>query len=75
MIDTAGAFGALLYGTILLWAAVNITGHLSRLVREPRPAPLVCMRMTAVWSIGVASILASLFMIAQGILVIDRISQ
>ena len=74
MIDTLGGLGALLYGTALVWAAVNITSHQARLVRAPRPAHLVYMRIAAVWTLGAVSVLAGLGLVAQGVLIIDGIS-
>lgn len=70
MIDAAGAFGALLYGTVLLWAAVNITSHLTRVVRVPRPVPFVCVHMGTVWTVGSVSVLAGVILIAQGLALI-----
>lgn len=70
MIDAAGALGALFYGTVLLWAAVNITGHLTRVVRVPRPAPFVCLHMTTVWTVGSVSVLTGLALIAQALTLI-----
>ena len=75
MVDTAGAFGALLYGTVLLWAAVNITRHLTRVVRVPRPAPFVCLHMTTVWAVGSVSVLAGLILIAEGMVLMGHVSQ
>ena len=75
MIDAAGAFGALLYGTVLLWAAVNITSHLTRVVRVPRPAPFVFFHMTTVWTVGSVSVLMGLTMILQGLTLLGHVSQ
>jgi len=64
----------LLYGTILVWAAVSITRHQVRLVRAPKPPTLVCIRLASIWSLGSLSVVAGFVLIAQGIILVDRIS-
>ncbi len=75
MLDAMGGLVVLLYGTGLVWAAVNITRHQVRLVRVPKPASLVYIRLASIWSLGSVSVVAGLVLIAQGIVLVDRIAQ
>lgn len=75
MIDALGAILVLFCGTAFVWIAVNLTAHLVRLVRPPRPAHFVCLHMTAVWSVGSVSVLVGLTLIAQGLAMLSYVSQ
>ena len=75
MLDAMGVVIAFFYGGLLLWAATSITRHLVRLVRPSRPAPFVCLHMTAVWSVGTAATLTALALIMYGLTLIDNVSR
>jgi hypothetical protein len=75
MLDAAGIVASLFYGGVLLWAAVSITRHLTRLVRPNRPPHFVALHMTAVWSVGTAATLAALTLIIYALTLIDNVSR
>jgi hypothetical protein len=75
MLDAAGIVASLFYGGVLLWAAISITRHLTRLVRPNRPAHFVALNMTAVWSVGTAATLAALTLIIYALTLIDNVSR
>jgi hypothetical protein len=71
MIDAAGIVVSLFYGGVLLWAAISITRHLTRLVRPGRPAHFVALHMTAVWSVGTAATVAALTLIVYALVLFE----
>jgi len=75
MVDAAGVIASLFYGGVLLWAAVSITRHLTRLVRPDRPSHFVALHMTAVWSVGTAATVAALTLIVYAVTLIDNVSR
>ncbi len=75
MVPLVGLLLALLYGTVLIWAAMNLTRTLVQMVRPHRPAAFVCLHLTAVWSVGLAAVVAGITLILQGLALIDDISQ
>ena len=71
MVDAFGVIASLFYGGVLLWAAVSITRHLTRLVRPNRPTYFVALHMTAVWSVGTAATVAALTLIVYALALIE----
>ncbi len=67
MLEAIEASLPLFFGTCLLWAGFNMTRTLTRLARPARPAGFVALHMTAVWSVGIASVLCGATLIAYGI--------
>jgi uncharacterized membrane protein len=75
MVDAAGVIASLFYGGVLLWAALSITRHLTRLVRPNRPPHFVALHMTAVWSVGTAATIAALTLMVYAVTLIDNVSR
>ncbi|HSP54933.1 MAG TPA: hypothetical protein VLS25_05035 [Dehalococcoidia bacterium] len=67
MADAAGLAVGLSYGTLLIWGGVTAIRVLGSLVIAPRPASFVRLRLAAIWSVGVSSILIGAAVAAQGL--------
>ena len=59
--------GSLLYGTFLIWGGFTAIRFMAPMVIAPRPAVYVHMRLAAIWSVGLVSVLTGLMLLAEAI--------
>jgi hypothetical protein len=57
----------LAYGAFLLWGGFTAIRVFTGLVQPPRPAPFVALRLTSVWSVGLASALLGVALVTSAL--------
>jgi hypothetical protein len=67
VVDLLIFVGALLYGTFLIWGGSTAIRFMAPMVIAPRPPMYVHMRLAAIWSVGLATILAGIVLVAAAI--------
>ncbi len=67
MISIALFVAALVYSTFLIWGGITAIRFMAPMVIAPRPALYVHMRMTAIWSVGLAAIACGLVLAESAI--------
>ncbi|HET8944464.1 MAG TPA: hypothetical protein VFO59_06745 [Dehalococcoidia bacterium] len=58
---------ALVYATFLIWGGITAIRFMAPMVIAPRPALYVHMRLTAIWSVGLAAIICGLMLVENTI--------
>ena len=58
---------ALVYATFLIWGGITAIRFMAPMVIAPRPALYVHMRLTAIWSVGLAAIACGLVLVENTI--------
>ncbi len=67
MADAADLAVFLAYGTFLIWGGVTAIRVFGGLVIAPRPAAFVRLRLAAIWSVGLSSILIGAAVAVHGL--------
>lgn len=63
MVDIVLFAVALVYATFLIWGGITAIRFMAPMVIAPRPALYVHMRLTAIWSVGLAAIICGLMLV------------
>lgn len=67
MLDMLLFVAMLVYATFLIWGGTTAIRFMAPMVIAPRPALYVNMRLTAIWSVGLTSIMCGLALIHHAI--------
>jgi hypothetical protein len=67
MFDALLFVAALVYSTFLIWGGITVIRFMAPMVIAPRPALYVNMRLTAIWSVGLASVVCGLAVLQETI--------
>ncbi len=65
--ETISAGGVLLYGSLLVWAGLHTLRSLTSLVRPARPPAFVCLHLTTVWTVTMATMLVGIAVLFRGL--------